>query len=118
MFNLSVAFGSGSGIIVWGFMFKTKEKADEALKQLEAGNVGRIQINDDFGQSGRIGGEHIQGVMLEDMSQTKLAHIERNLHEMRTKAGIMSAAGADPGLKFAMQNQGPPVLGAGPNGRF
>lgn len=128
MFSLSVAFGSGSGIIVWGFMFKTKEKADEAIAKLKAvdsyamGATGNpnttISIEDDYGQSGTIGRNHIQGFMLEDMAQTKLAQVERHLHDAKMRMAATSAINSDPGLKFAATQAGPAMLGTGPNGRF
>ena len=65
--------------------------------------------------------------MLEDLDQSKFAHIERALHQSRTKVTADKLAEADPTIREAQRRaQGgmpmiqpvPGMPGFGPNGRF
>lgn len=72
---------------------------------------GSVNVTDDFGQSAHIDLEQLHGVMLEDMEQSKLAHIERALHQGRTQAKAQEMAADDAVLKAARFRQGStPVL--------
>lgn len=102
MFSITVALADTQ--IVWTFMYKTKESADVAWKPLP--DTGSIIITDDFGQQAVIQPEHIAGSLMEDLDQSKMAHIERSLHVERVKVAAQRAAQADPVLKTAMMTRG------------
>jgi len=56
--------------------------------------------------------------MLEDMEKSKLAHIERGLHQARTQAKAQQAATQDPVLKSAAMMRGPAMIDPMGNSRF
>jgi hypothetical protein len=125
MFSLTIVFGPGP--MVWTLMYKSDEKA-RAHRNFLFGTDDRINLIDDFGQEASLTRAEIHGAMLEDMEQSKLAHIERELHLVRTKLKANEIADADPQIRQARRNQqgGMPMLqpipagmpGLGPNGRF
>jgi len=84
MFTLSVVFGHAS----IGFMFKTKEAAENAdtIINTAVSMGGAATIADDFGQRGSFKPSSIHGVILEDMDQSKLARAEQMLHQAVTYA--------------------------------
>jgi hypothetical protein len=120
MFSLTIVFGPGP--MVWTLMFKTEEKAREELAKIV--DLPTISYADDFGQECLITRGSIHGMMIEDLEQSRLAHIERALHQARTQAKGAEIADNDPVLKQARHRaQGgmpmiQPVPGFGPNGRF
>ena len=72
------------------------------LESAKAGiGASTVSVADDFGQRATIDIKSIHGFMLEDMEQSKLAHIERGLHQARTQARAQQMATADPVLKNA-----------------
>jgi hypothetical protein len=113
--------------MMWTLLYKDREKAEQHRGHISDG-PDRVILVDDFGQEATFFQECIYGVMLEDMEQSKLAHIERELHLVRTKLKANEIADADPQIRQARRNQqgGMPMLqaippgmpGFGPNGRF
>lgn len=99
MYSITVALANTQ--IVWTFMYKTKESADEAWK-IPLSNETAIAFTDDFGQYAIIPVNQIAGALFEDLDQSKMAHIERSLHVERVKVAANRAAQADPVLKTEM----------------
>ncbi len=134
MFSLTIVFGPSP--MVWTLMFKTEETAREAYQFLNAETgptkvgphdktgMSMVKLVDDFGQETALKRTEISGSMLENLEQSRLAHIERALHQARTQAKGAEIADNDPVLKQARHRaQGgmpmiQPVPGFGPNGRF
>lgn len=105
----------------WALLFHKPELADKAFIDLETAkkeNIGTIAVTDEFGQRATIDVKSIHGFMLEDMEKSKLAHIERGLHQARTQARANQAAAVDPVLKNAAAMQSPAMLSPMGNGRF
>ena len=116
MFSLTISFGPGP--TMWTLMWRDKEKAEAAWNALalaKAGGTTVLTIADEFGQEAAIETEAIVGVMLEDMDQSKLAHIERALHQARTQAKGQEMAAADTTLRAAAARHagGPSILTPG-----
>lgn len=89
----------------WTLMYKTREKIDEHQAFVNAPNPASIKLEDDFGQIVSVNTINVHAIMLEDLQQSQLAHIERALHHGRTNAKTMEAAQADPVLKAAALRQ-------------
>lgn len=116
MFSLSVAL---DGPVIWALMFKTKESAEKAWSDLvKPTEAPGIELKDDFGQKVVITFPRFAGAVLEDLSLTRLAHIERYLHEARTRAKAQQDAHADPVLRTAAMAQGPSMISPMGNGPF
>jgi hypothetical protein len=124
MFSLTIVFGPGP--MVWTLMFKTEDKARLNVSTLNQSPLGQVtRFVDDFGQECDIITDELKGWMLEDMEQSKHAHIERALHQARTKITADKLAEADPVIREAARRQqgGMPMIQPmhampGPNGRF
>lgn len=131
MFSLTIVFGPGP--MVWTLMFKTEERARREYQEMvdarhpdNDGSSACAILRDDFGQECEITVSQISGFMLEDLEQSKLAHIERELHNLRTKLKANEIADTDPQIRQARRNQQAampmlqPMPGGmvGPNGRF
>jgi hypothetical protein len=124
MFSLTIVFGPGP--MVWTLMFKTEDKARLNVSTLNQSPLGQVtRFVDDFGQECDIITDELKGWMLEDMEQSKLAHIERALHQARTQAKGAEIADSDPVLAQARRRaqSGMPIMqpmptGFSPNGRF
>jgi hypothetical protein len=124
MFSLTIVFGPGP--MVWTLMFKTEDKARLNVSTLNQSPLGQVtRFVDDFGQECDIITDELKGWMLEDMEQSKLAHIERALHQARTQAKGAEIADSDPVLAQARRRAqgGMPIMqpmptGFSPNGRF
>jgi hypothetical protein len=122
MHCLTIVFGPSA--TAWTLMFKTKEAAEAALdsaglslrdaggrlanraSRLDPSVEGQswlagdhVTVVDDFGQTIALNKEVVHGTMLEDMSLSKLAHIERGLHIARTNAEGQKIARSDPTLQ-------------------
>ena len=112
MHLLTIVFGPSP--TPWSLLFKSPEAADKTFMDLESAKAGigasTVSVADDFGQRATIDIKSIHGFMLEDMEQSKLAHIERGLHQARTQARAQQMATADPILKNAAMMQGPAML--------
>lgn len=118
MFSLTIAL---DGPVLWSLMFKTKEAADKIWNQLNVPSVlPVVELTDDFGHRAIVAFSRFAGAILEDMSLTRVAHIERALHEARTRAKMQQDAQADPVLRTAAmtQGQGPAILNPMGNGPF
>lgn len=124
MFSLTIVFGPGPS--VWTLLFKTQERAIEAQTALfDAKRDGNdFDVGDDFGQTCHLKSSETHGWMLEDMEQSKLAHIERALHQARVHAKGTELAQNDPVLRQAARQAqgGMPILSPGmapaQNGRW
>jgi hypothetical protein len=127
MFSLTIVFGPGP--MVWTFMYKNEETAiapRNSLQENKHGSETDLELVDDFGQECEIKSSECHGWMLENLEQSRLAHIERALHQARTQAKGSELADADPVLRQArMKSQGglgmiQPMPGGmmAPNGRF
>jgi hypothetical protein len=130
MFSLTIVFGPGP--MVWTLMFKTEEKLKFALEELafrstdgHAGHKEAFCVTDDFGQNCAIRDAQVHGFMSENLDESKHAHIERALHQARTKITADKLAEVDPVIKEAARRQqgGMPMIQPmhampGPNGRF
>jgi|HubBroStandDraft_3_1064219.scaffolds.fasta_scaffold41976_2 hypothetical protein len=134
MFSLTIVFGPGP--MVWTLMFKTEEAAEDAAlavrsilqargKDTNFSPISAVSLKDDFGQIAEVTTESLHGFMLENMEQSKLAHIERALHQARTQAKGAEIADSDPVLAQARRRAqgGMPIMqpmptGFSPNGRF
>lgn len=101
MFSLTIVFGPGP--MVWTLLFKDREKAISVLTNRPAAEI--FSGVDDFGQEFCIKEEQIHGTMLEDLAQSKFAHIERALHQARTKIAADKLAEADPTIREAARRQ-------------
>jgi len=109
------------GSTPWAFLFQKPELADKTFIDLEMAkkeNAETVAVADEFGQRATIDVKAIHGFMVEDMEQSKLAHIERALHQARTQARGQQMAISDPVLKNAATMRGPAVLDQMGNGRF
>ena len=124
MFSLTIVFGPGP--MVWTLMFKEKQDAIKAMNAVGEHAGKFLEAEDDFGQRAIIEKTQVHGFMIEDLEQSRLAHIERALHQARTQAKGAEIADSDPILRQArMKAQGglgmiQPVPGGmmAPNGRF
>lgn len=105
MHTLSICFGCA----VWPLLYKTKEAAEIAYNAANTGS-GDIGLTDDFGQTVTIKPGSLHGLMLEDMDQTKMAHIERAMHQQRMQVLAQKTAQTDPALRAAAMMQGPGIL--------
>lgn len=100
MFSLTIVFGPGP--MVWTLMFKTEEAARNNVQFLNQSLEKTVtRFIDDFGQECDVVTNEIKGWMLEDLEQSRLAHIERALHQARTQAKGSELAEADPVLRQA-----------------
>ena len=116
MFSLSIALKDNPA--VWMLLFKTKQTADAAYTKLvpevntllhgQPGQHPVVLLEDDFGQRAIV--TEFSGAIIEDLEQSKLAHIERALHDARTRVKANQMASADPALKTASMTQSPAVF--------
>ncbi len=113
MFSLTISFGPTN--VMWTLMFRNKEQGELAFAALKRPEFNGTLV-DDFGQEIFLGFGGIHGVIFEDMELSKLAHIERALHQARMQAKGAEAAESDPVLRANRFRQGPAVLTPGMNG--
>lgn len=105
----------------WSLLYQKQKLAEATFYRIESAKQSDAQfisLVDEFGQLATFDVSSIHGFMLEDMEKSKLAHIERGLHQARTQARAQQAAAADPVLKNAAMMQSPPMLSPMGNGRF
>ena len=111
MWSLTIVFGPAA--TAWTLMFKTEVAAEQAYNDASANAtaLGSFKLLDDFGQKVRILNP-VHGMMLEDMSLSSEARIERGLDQARSQAKAQERAMADPALMASMRRgqQGPAVL--------
>ena len=115
MYLLTVVFGPMA--TQCALLFKTKEAAEKAYESFSIiplqthGPTATFRLEDDFGQRVCLSSADLRGIMLEDMSHSQLAHIERALHQAKMQAKGQKMAQADPELREAAR--GPAVLSPG-----
>lgn len=101
------------GQIGWSLLFKDAEKAQEVAAVLASRPQPYTVIEDDFGQKLDARTDLIAGYMIENMEQSKLAHVERALHQQRTQNLAQKAAEADPAMRLNRVMNGPAMLQPG-----
>jgi hypothetical protein len=122
MFSMTIVFGASP--VPWTLLFRTQEAFNNAIivfKNPPTFESDYFDITDDYGQHVSVKRGTIQGVMFEDLTKSRLAHIERGLHQMRTQIDANNLAKSDPVLMAAMRSQqvGPGVITPfGANGAF
>lgn len=119
MHSLTIVFGPSP--VPWVLLFRDQEKAESAAAFVNGAMAdgSDVVLIDEFGQRIGLRGKSIHGAMLEDMDQSKLAHIEQGLHRARTQAKAQQMAAADPVLRTAAMAAGPAMLQPGfGNGAF
>lgn len=117
MHLLTIVFGPTP--TPWALLFHKPELADKTFADIERAKQVKsetVAVMDEFGQRATIDTASIHGFMLEDMDQSKLAHIERGLHQARTNARAQQMASNDPVLKNAAMMRGPAMLSPMGNG--
>lgn len=123
MYSLTIVFGQNHSV-VWTLMFREEEKAEAARHECVRAdgittNQTLFDITDDFGQRVTMRHKEVIAVMLEDMTKSRLAHIERSLNHAHMQADLQRAAESDPKLRIARNMQGPSMISPiGPNGRM
>jgi len=107
MFCLNIALGSTS----WRLLYREEEKARMAyIAASHFAPMNRVNLQDDFGQTFAGKCNDIHGVMLEDMDQTKMAHVEMALHQARTQSLATKMAQTDQTLKADSMARGPAII--------
>ena len=113
MYSLTISFGSGASSTMWTLMWRDEKIAREAFIEAYAPHDTLLHLKDEFGQVAVIKRENITGIMLEDMNLSKLAHIERALHQARVQAEGQTMAESDHVLRAARARQGSAILTPG-----
>ena len=121
MFCMTIVFGPAP--MPWTLLFRSQETFNEAIINFKNPATFADQdfdVTDDYGQHVSIRRDAIQGVMFEDMTKSRLAHIERGMHQMRTQVEANNMVKADPALSVAMRSaqQAPGVITPFSNGAF
>jgi hypothetical protein len=119
MHLLTVVFGPSP--VPWSFLFKEEQPAHQAFNDMTSakGTKTPVVITDDFGQQASFDAKDISGFMLEDLEKSKVAAIERALHQERIKIKANQQAKSDPVIGPAMNmNHGPAILSPMGPGRF
>ena len=101
------------GQIGWSLLFKEESKAKEMSAILAKRENEFTVLEDDFGQKLDARTALIAGYMIEDMEQSKLAHVERALHQQRTQNLAQKIAESDPGLRINRMMNGPAMIQPG-----
>lgn len=112
MFNVMVKFEGGQ----WQFLFKDRGDASDVINRiasLPSDDRRAVVIVDDFGTEAAINAGIIHGAVLEDMSKTGEAAIERSMVQARNQARFQSKAQGDTLIRMAQ-----PMVPPGPNGPF
>lgn len=113
MYSLTISFGM-NGQMPWVFLYKTEETAKQAAQSKT--NTAWWHVTDDFGQEGQFRVTDIHGILLENLELSKMAHVERGLHNLRTQIKADQMADADPTVKTARMRQGAAMLTPFANG--
>lgn len=118
MHRITVVFGS-SGT---QFFYSDRANAERAFDSLEAAKKAQgttVSIADEYGQRACLDVAAIHGYVLENLEESKLAHIELGLHQARMQAKANEMGRVDPVLRTAAMHQGGmPILSPQGNGRF
>jgi hypothetical protein len=116
------------GQLVWTMLYRDRANAEAAellISNTFARNAGeqtpehgiQITIDDDFGQEAHVMSKSLHGWMLEDLDLSKLAHIEKGIHNAHTQADYAKRAQSDPALRVS-SHQGPAIFSPSGNGVF
>jgi hypothetical protein len=103
---LNIAVGSLS--FSWQFLFREKEKAQKFYDQMSHSPSQSLSIADDFGQAAIIHPPF--NAMLENLDESRLAHVEMALHRTRIQVQAQKQAQSDPVLRAARPGAGPGVI--------
>jgi hypothetical protein len=107
MFNVIVAFKNSERN--WQFLFKDNDRATliitryhEAASKLHDDKTlaATISITDDFGVSALIPFDDIAGIVVDDMTKSVDAGVERGIQQMRGQAKTETKIKNDPALKL------------------
>lgn len=118
MFNLTIVFGPNSHAIQ--FLFKERNRAESALEATKI-DAQYVTVDDDFDQHGEFKAADIHARLIDSLSGSGDAMIERTLQNSKTQIKAQNRAGNDPLLKMAMNGLGGAPLnhpGAPPQRRF
>ena len=114
MYLISVVVGRAQPL-VWGLLFKDENNALAALGRLR--EVGDIDVEDEHGQRLCAKGGDIGPILFENLTESKVANIERTLHDQRIRAAVVSRMQADTGMR-SLVTGGPAMISPmGMNGR-
>lgn len=123
MFSITIAFGSSGASL----LFKTEETFAAAKDKYRSSKAtsfegDELHLIDDFGMEISIRRASIHGATFEDMDHTKLAHVERGLHQFRTQIAADKAGMTAPDISAYLRGRGagPAVISPnfGSNGAF
>jgi len=124
MFCLNIAVGS----TVWALLFNDETKARDSLAWIRQKPTTthtftpsiECALEDDFGQTFVAPFNAIHGCMLEDLDKTRLAHIERALHQQLTQLEAQKRWEQHPAHRAMARGPGVIAPGFGPmgNGAF
>ena len=108
MYSLSIHFGPNA--MVWAFLFKDREKAEEARSHATQAVLAEEDffIEDEFGQKASFARKAVHALMLEDLDLVEEARILRSLANARGEVKARQRASTDPVIRQAQQ--GPSVL--------
>lgn len=115
MFCITLALSNNPA--VWTLLYKDEAKATEAFSKVPQQAGDSATLTDDFGQIAKVKGGNIAAALFENLEESKMAHVERALHNARTQAKAQQMATNDPILRTARMAHGPDVFNPiGPNG--
>jgi hypothetical protein len=112
MYLISVVIGRAQPL-VWALAFDQEPKALAALEALQG--VGDIDVSDEHGQRLIAKGGDIGPIMFENQMASKVATIERALHDQRIRAAVVQRMQADVGMR-SLVTGGPAVFSPVGNG--
>lgn len=121
MFSLTIVFGPVPCSLLYSDEehFKAAIAACSASAKTTSFEGDDLKLEDDFGQGVCIKRASIHGFSYEDMNKTKIARIERGLHDMRVQIEANDRGRTDPKISNAMRAAaGPGVLSPAFNGAF
>jgi hypothetical protein len=115
MFSMTIVFGPVP--TPWTLLFKSEETFQTAMTLARTPAVASFErdnltVADDFGQILDVKRSSVHGIMFEDMEQSRMAQIERGLHNTRTQIAAERAGQADPSISSYVRTrqQGPAVI--------
>ncbi len=107
MHALTIIIGQNHSVI-WNMMFTSVERAEAARRNfMDDTSIYPVEVTDDFGQRINVKRDQIVAVMLEDLSLSKLAHVEQAIHRAHIQSDAQQRAESDPKLRIARSMQGP-----------
>ena len=107
MYLISVLVGRAQPL-VWGLLFKDENNALAALGRLR--EVGDVDVQDDHGQRLCAKSGDLGPIMFEDMALSKLAGVERTLHEQKIRAMCVKRMQADTEFRGVVPAGGGPGI--------